>query len=239
MSGRQAPVSLQIGLTFSPLPSSGFHRRLLIPIDPGIDVDVSGEKARLRALMRARLAAVSAGEYTRLSQAVEERLWSLPSFAEAGSCLFYAAWRGEVETRSLMEAWIARGRMLVLPKVAGRDLVFLTVEDLGTLRPGYCGIPEPVGGVRVPPDALDVVLVPGLAFDPAGSRLGRGGGHYDRALGCLADRTARIGLAFEFQVVPALSRSPHDAVVDYVVTNARVLSRHGCCDGAAGRAGQR
>jgi 5-formyltetrahydrofolate cyclo-ligase len=94
----------------------------------------------------------------------------------------------------------------------------------GEMVPGPIGAPEPPTWARsVPAESIDLFLVPGLAFDAAGGRLGRGGGHYDATLAAMPLRAPRIGLAFEAQIVPEVPREAHDVALDAVVTEDRVL----------------
>ncbi len=120
-------------------------------------------------------------------------------------------WRGEV--------WPA-GKTLAFPKVKAAGLVFVTGLDF---RPGAHGVREPAGAAPAPP--ADLVLVPGLAFDARGCRLGRGGGYYDRFLETLGrPRPILCGVCFACQIVPEIPWEPHDARVDYVASEAGLLS---------------
>lgn len=130
----------------------------------------------------------------------------------------------EVPLDDLLDSLGAAGRLL-LPRVRGRDLVFSAVRDLGTLRRSRLGVLEP--SEAEPALSLgprDVILVPGVAFDTAGARLGRGMGFYDRALALHGERPFAVGVAFAFQVVERVPVLAHDRSVDAVVTE-RVLHR--------------
>ena len=111
--------------------------------------------------------------------------------------------------------------MLAYPRVDGDALEIVVVDDPVDLVPGHRGILEPVGPA-VAPTTVDAVVVPGVAFDLDGGRLGRGGGHYDRLLATLDDDTTRIGVAFSSQVVPVVPSDEHDQPVDIVVTEHAV-----------------
>ncbi len=139
--------------------------------------------------------------------------------------LVYNALRGEVDLTELIDAVHASGRTVVLPRVSGADLVLhawptdpangLLVEVAGT---GPFGIREPDPAWPVmKPDRVALALVPGVAFDAAGGRLGRGGGYYDRLLAG-SHRPVSIGVCFGFQLVPAVPMEAHDARVDAVVS---------------------
>lgn len=147
----------------------------------------------------------------------------LAVFQRVRHLVAYAAGPGEVDPAGVVRAGIALGQTVYFPRVIGPTLEFLACPPAG-LCPGAYGLAEPPDGTPLDPAAAaDVVfLVPGLAFDPAGTRLGRGGGHYDRAL---ADHPAalRIGLACEAQIQSSLPRDPWDQPMDAVVTERRVL----------------
>lgn len=172
--------------------------------------------------LRERLAPADREEWSRR---MREQLWTLEAFARARRVLFYAAGGGEVETRPLLERWIEGGRKVILPLVEGEGMILVEVDGLEDLAPGYRGLLEPRLDRRriVPREAVEVALVPGLAFDLEGNRLGRGGGHYDRTLARIGPKALKIGLAFDFQVVDRLPVEARDIPVDLVVTESRMI----------------
>ena len=145
--------------------------------------------------------------------------------------LGYASFGSELDTRPLLRAVLASGRVLALPRIdrAARRLVLHQVRDLGTeLRPGVWGIsePDPERCRPVMPGEIDFVLVPGLAFDPEGGRVGYGAGYYDRLLGGWPEPLPLlVAAAFELQVVPAVPVLATDHRVDLVVTESRIYSK--------------
>jgi 5-formyltetrahydrofolate cyclo-ligase len=153
----------------------------------------------------------------------------LPEVQGAEQVLFYASLPEEVETWPLLRAWLRMGRVPLLPGLDGRGglLRAAPIRDLAAdLKPGAFGILEPdadrTGSVEW--SSIQVAVLPGLAFDLLGYRLGRGAGHYDRSLAALLPGARRIGLAFECQVVERLPVEPHDLAVDRVVTEERIIS---------------
>jgi 5-formyltetrahydrofolate cyclo-ligase len=128
--------------------------------------------------------------------------------------------RGEIDCLPLLAALASQGRTLALP-IAREDglLDFMTWSPGAELRPGRFNIPCPVGGALVEPGVL---LIPLLAFDKRGFRLGYGGGCYDRTLTVLRAQgaVAAVGLAYDFQEALALPSEPHDQRLDWVVTPA-------------------
>ncbi len=133
--------------------------------------------------------------------------------------LVYAATVGEPPLAGLVAHARAAGMRVALPRVEGTELVVHAWPEGGELSRGAFGIGEPSRAWEViPPADVDVVLVPGLAFDPEGHRLGQGGGHYDRLLARLRPGAWRIGVGWAFQTVPALPVEDHDQRVHAVVT---------------------
>lgn len=125
---------------------------------------------------------------------------------------------------------MAEGRGVFLPYVDRDDLGIARVTDLeGALAPGYRGVREPkaIGRRAANPQRCEIALVPGVAFDRDGGRLGYGGGHFDRLLARLRDATPVIGVAFGLQLVPTVPREEHDRAVDMVVTEEDALRAMG------------
>lgn len=188
--------------------------------------DVSGGKGELRAAMlkaRGLLEPVTAAA---AEAAVARMVWELPAFRQARCLLAYVGVRNEVGTGTLIRAALDTGVKVAVPVTdrARRRLVpaGITTYPEG-LAPGPFGVPEPRHFEAVAEAALDCILVPGVAFDHQGYRLGFGGGFYDRFLRRVGRRAVRIGLAYDFQLCPTVHPEPHDESVDYVVTEGRVL----------------
>ncbi|HET7854410.1 MAG TPA: 5-formyltetrahydrofolate cyclo-ligase [Candidatus Methylomirabilis sp.] len=190
-------------------------------------------KGAVRTQMRRLREGLAPADREERSRRIAERLRRLEAFWRARRVLFYAADGGEVETLPLLERWIEGGRKVILPRVEGETMILVEVDGLKDLAPGYGGLLEPRSdrGRVVPWEEVEVALVPGLAFDLEGNRLGRGGGHYDRTLACIGPKVLKIGLAFDFQVVDRLPVEARDVPVDCVVTESRMIEAGG------GRAG--
>jgi 5-formyltetrahydrofolate cyclo-ligase len=184
-------------------------------------------------------AALSAVERRDRGAAACARLLALPDLADvAGRTVAgYVALgaHGELDPAPALDAIGARGGRVALPRVgdAAAALAFHVAGEAG-LVPGRFGLLEPpADAAEVAPAALDVVVVPGIAFDAAGRRLGFGGGFYDRTFGrgCSSGFAERrpplIGLCFDLQVVARCPAGPDDVAVDVVVTESRVLRREG------------
>lgn len=127
-------------------------------------------------------------------------------------------------TREILDAVLASNRVLLLPRVVAGGLEFAAVDDLATLRTGRFGVPEPgASSIAVQLAPGDLVLVPGLAFDRSGGRLGRGGGYYDRAFPAAREAPVLIGLAFSLQWIESVPMGPLDRRVDGVITEIGVV----------------
>ena len=186
--------------------------------------DLSGAKAELRATLRRARAALPAELRRAWASAIGARVASLRPWQAATTVqLFIGALPGEVETLELARICLAAGKTLVCPRVAGHDLELRRVSDLDQLIPAAFGLlePDPTRTEVVEPAEVDLFLLPGLAFDRAGGRLGLGRGYYDRLL---AKSTAiRVGLGYELQVLDAVPITGSDRRVDAIVTELRVI----------------
>ena len=170
--------------------------------------------------------ALPESERDRLADAVRARALELPELAAAGTVMLFASFRSELDTAPIA-AWVLRaGKTLCLPRVLGprRMAAFRVTDPAADLIPGKWDIPEPREGLpEVPPEAIDLVFVPGSAFDEEGGRCGYGGGFYDSYLPLTRPGTPRVALAFEAQLVPRIDCEAHDLPVTAIVTERRVI----------------
>lgn len=183
-------------------------------------------KQRLREEVRARRAAQPRKD--ELSRRIAARLAALPEYHAAGTVLFYVSFRSEVRTREMLaEAWRA-GKRVVVPYCTGGRLKLVKIDGADELAPGTLGILEPRPELRsrperrVDPQEPDLIVVPGLAFDRQGNRLGYGRGYYDKLLPLVRSDAALVALAYECQRVDALPRLAHDVPVHKIVTERAV-----------------
>jgi 5-formyltetrahydrofolate cyclo-ligase len=182
--------------------------------------------------MAERRLGLPASEGEAYARAAAERLLALPELeGRDGRCVSgYVAIRGELDPAGALEGARAAGFTVALPRIDTRwppKLRFHRVAGAEELCDGPYGLTEPRSSCpEVPLGDIDVMLVPGLAFDAAGRRLGQGGGYYDGAGRELRERRASalmIGFAYDFQVVDACPVDENDVAVDLVVTERRVL----------------
>lgn len=184
-------------------------------------------KIALRAQMRRVRAAIPEGERRRRGEAIRERLLALPEIRRAGSVLVFASFGSEVPTRSLASDLHAARKRLSLPYLSGKAMEVAEVGPDDPLVPSAYGPQEPARRIPVDPAAIDAVVVPGLAFDRRGNRLGYGGGAYDRYLIRLRREATLVGLAFREQIVEEVPAGPADVPVHLVVTDRETIDCRG------------
>ncbi len=160
-------------------------------------------------------------------EAVAALLIELPELRRARSIALYAALDDELPTHPLFEALRGLGKPLLLPRgTTGEPLKFFPVDHWDDLHIGHHGVLEPpIAGEAAELGKGDIVIAPGVAFDPAGHRLGRGKGYYDRtfSVDSTAGGSLLLGLGYEFQVLPAVPASACDRGMDGIATEQRVL----------------
>jgi 5-formyltetrahydrofolate cyclo-ligase len=188
----------------------------------------NANKKRLRQIMKQTLEAISPAEARSAGEAISDRLSEWSSWRTASVIGLFSTLRGEIDTRPWIERTLREDKQLLLPRmVAGRTLEFAIVETLESLQPGRYGVLEPDRSCptqRLPAEAL--VFVPGIAFDREGGRLGRGAGHYDRALAACRDGSGRprfIGVGFECQIVSEIPMSSLDIRMDGIMTESELV----------------
>lgn len=184
--------------------------------------DQERTKSRLRREASLARGGLDAAGAVRLTADVCRRAAALPAVGRVRHLVAYSPIGREVDPARLVRDALAAGATVYYPRSREGGLEFLAAGP-DRLAPGPHGTREPTDGPALPPDASDVViLVPGVAFDPRGVRLGRGLGCYDRAL-ANHPTAFRIGLAYEIQIVPALPECPWDERMDVVATEARLI----------------
>lgn len=186
------------------------------------------EKTRLRREILARRDAET-GRRER-SRAVVARILSLPEYLNAGLVSAFVGVGSEVETFPLIETALAAGKRVAVPWVDGRELRLFELQNVGELAPAPFGLLEPPPDLRadasrsVLPSDVDLFVVPGIAFDRRGGRLGHGRGYYDGLLSQARQDAAFVAAAFDCQMVGAVPMSERDVFLDAVATE-RTLHR--------------
>ncbi len=186
------------------------------------------QKQELRREMRQQRSDMPKSQQINSSIAICKVLHRLPGLASAKALLGTLPVRQEIDATIFLKWWLDQGRELYMPKVEpdGIGMSIYRVEELSLCRPGYRGCPEPAvsDDKRAPITDIDIVLVPGLAFDHSGNRLGQGGGHFDRLLSQRLPKTLLVGMAYDFQILPALPVNPaEDQCMDWLATPSGLL----------------
>lgn len=205
-----------------------------MPRRPGSDPEpLARAKTRLRSRMLQRRAERDPLEAEPAGRRVSELVIATPEFAAALRVALYAARADELPSRCCFDAVLSSGREALLPRMeAGRRLSFRRVDHWEALVPGRFGILEPDSSA--PATRLeegDLVLLPGVAFDREGHRLGRGTGYYDSSLPVGPYAPVYFGLGFEFQVVEAVPHGSRDVRMDAIVTERGICHRAGARTG--------
>ena len=177
-------------------------------------------KKTLRQIMKDKRAAIDAVHAAQYSGAITEKLLALGCIKNAACVLAYSAVNGEPDLGRLIQACSDAGKCVALPCVGEKGEMTAVRHHPGErMVCNRYGIPEPADRVLAPKP--DVVIVPGLAFDTAGCRVGFGGGYYDRYL--KQTGAVRIGVCFDTQIVEQIKTDAHDVPMDIVVTQKRVI----------------
>jgi 5-formyltetrahydrofolate cyclo-ligase len=194
---------------------------------------MAADKNNLRAILRESRQALGPQRAQALSAKVQSRLIESAFYRSAPAIVLYAAVENEVATDLIAADSIRAGRPVYYPRVDPglRSISIAAIRDLGELKPGPFGIPEPPAGREIVPEQFGLALpagalicVPGVAFSPAGARLGRGGGYYDRMLARLGGAVVTAALAYSFQLLDSVPETPQDRRVNFVVTEFTVHS---------------
>ena len=173
-------------------------------------------KQELRAWVRQKKRAMTVEEIEAKSAALAEKFCETEYYRNAKTIYGYLPYNQEVRTVPMLERALADGKTVAVPKCYGEEMRFIRMDDLTTVEKGYAGIPEPLEDGPVADDETALVLMPGLAFDPQGHRVGYGGGFYDKFLAKEPGHPT-VALCYEFQVFDALEVDDYDIPVDLVI----------------------
>ena len=174
------------------------------------------DKKELRRTIRERKRAMTEEEIVSRSEKLGQLFAQSEAYRAAKTIYGYLPYNQEVRTVPMLEQALKDGKRVAVPKVYGDEMKFLYLDDLSQVEKGYAGIPEPIADGPVADDDTALVLMPGLAFDPAGHRIGYGGGFYDKFLAAEPNHPT-LALCYEFQMLPELHTEEHDIPVDTVL----------------------
>ena len=174
------------------------------------------DKQALRKAIREKKRAMTEEQICTASLRLGELLVQSEMYQQAKTLYGYLPYNQEVRTTAMLQRALLDGKRVAVPKIYGDEMKFIYLDDLGRVEKGYSGIPEPIDDAPVADDPTALVLMPGLAFDAQGHRVGYGGGFYDRFLEKEPDHPT-IALCYEFQMLPELYTQEHDVPVDCVI----------------------
>lgn len=176
----------------------------------------------LREEMRRLRRELTASEVSEKSRLIQNRVMSLPEFQSAKTVMLYISAFKEPSTAQILSSLILAGKKAVVPvSDTETETIILSYTD-GTFKKGAYGILEPKTVIPAPRGEIDIVLVPALAFDRCGNRLGFGKGYYDKLLCGL--RAEKIGICYEFQVFDEIPHEPHDILMNKIITEEKVYA---------------
>jgi len=174
------------------------------------------DKKELRRAIRERKRAMTETEIAARSAALGEAFAASELYQKAETSYGHLPYNQEVRTVPMLERALRDGKKVAVPKVFGDEMEFIYLTDLNQVEKGYAGIPEPIANEPVAHDEKALVLMPGLAFDAQGHRIGYGGGFYDKFLQREPEHPT-LALCYEFQMMEHLETEAHDIPVDCVL----------------------
>ena len=181
-------------------------------------------KALIRKQFLSRRKQLDLSTYLHLSQQAQQQLIDSECFARAKTVALYSPINNEVATDHVFLEARKRNKKVYYPRVHGENLEFFEVHATTELLSCSFGVAEPAQGDKISVAELDLVIVPGVAFDLRGHRLGYGRGYYDRQLAGRAMETVSVGLGFESQLCDLLPAEVHDQALDFIATETRFIS---------------
>ncbi len=168
-----------------------------------------------------------------LSRQICDRFMALPEYATARTVLFYLDVRSEVRTRHALPQALQSGKRIVVPYCVNNELELFLLTGMAELAVGMYKILEPRSELRDPPEKkvspqeIDLVMVPGVAFDHSGARMGHGLGYYDKLLQHARSDAPLVALAFECQLFPGIPTEAHDIFMDKIITERAIYPGKG------------
>jgi 5-formyltetrahydrofolate cyclo-ligase len=190
--------------------------------------EISAAKIQIRDEIAHTISALSESEINEKIAAVESRLFAFANFLESKIALLYLSGNLEVQTDSIIQKAQSYNKIVVLPAFDPENykMKLMKVDVFGQeLIPGPRGVLEPDASKCkvVPMDRIDIAIIPGLAFDEKGGRIGMGTGYYDRLVPRLDITTRKVALTFEEQIIPQVPMESHDKHVDIIITDKRII----------------
>ncbi|HWR92013.1 MAG TPA: 5-formyltetrahydrofolate cyclo-ligase [Desulfobacterales bacterium] len=190
--------------------------------------EIKSAKEQIRKDIAKTLNSLTEKQRTEKAKAIESKLFGFANFLEARIALLYIDGDNEVRTKSILKRAYDFNKIVVLPAFDPERLkvAILKVDHPDKdLVPGPRGVlePNPARCKPVPLQKIDIAIIPGLAFDEKGARIGSGHGYYDRFIPELPATTRKVALAFEEQIIPQVPTESHDKHVDIIITDKRII----------------
>ena len=184
------------------------------------------EKAQLRRQLQNCLLAIPSEQRSEKSRKACRNLLSISQFQSASTVMMYLSLPHEADTsEAILHAW-QLGKVVAVPKISWQQRHMMPVQ-IHSLETGFStsswGLRNPIAGVPMPFEDIDLVVTPALGFDREGNRLGRGGSYYDRFFANAELRASRCGFGFEEQLVEAIPVTEHDEPMDFLVTDEEII----------------
>jgi len=184
-------------------------------------------KAQLRQQLQNCLLAIPSEQRNEKSRKACRNLLSIPQFQSASTVMMYLSLPHEADTsEAILHAW-QLGKVVAVPKVSWQQRHMMSVQ-IHSLETGFStsssGLRNPIAGVPMPFEEIDLVVTPALGFDRKGNRLGRGGSYYDRFFANAELNASRCGFGFAEQLVETIPVTEHDEPVDFLVTDEKIIS---------------
>jgi 5-formyltetrahydrofolate cyclo-ligase len=190
--------------------------------------EIQVTKSQIRAEIAQKISQLSDKEIAEKTKAIENSLFEFANFLESKIALLYVETDSEVQTWDILKRTFGYGKIVVLPayNTENFEMILMKVDDLDKdLKEGPRGILEPDTSrcKIVPIDRVDIAIIPAVALDEKGGRIGSGEGYYDRLIPKLSITTRKVALSFENQIIPQVPLESHDKHVDIIITEKRVI----------------
>ena len=174
------------------------------------------DKKALRKYIREKKSAMTQAEIENASRGLCDRFLETEQYRHAKTVYGYLPYNQEVRTTPILERALLDGKRIAIPKIYGDEMKFIFISDLSQVELGYKGIPEPIADIPVADDPTALILMPGVAFDKQGHRIGYGGGFYDKFLEKEPEHPT-VALCYGFQMMDSLETEEYDIPVDCVL----------------------
>jgi len=208
--------------------AGGKNIKKIFTLENSMIEEIKERKREIREEMAKMVKALSETELAERTEKIEDRLFAFANFMESRVPLLYMNLGSEVNTRGILKKCFEQRKVVILPGF-DKEKYRMTPMKINNvdldLKPGPRGVPEP--NMKkckvVPVDRLDIAIIPGVAFDEKGARVGSGQGYYDRLIPKLPVTTRKVALALESQIIQQVPMQSHDKHVDIIITDKRII----------------